>query len=203
MMTRAELKAAILESSPSEFCRRYLFDQDVWIFEPGSEMNLRGTYHDLKYAISNCIDIAPNNVAIVGSGKMGFSLNPSKSDLLPPFNNNSDIDLVIVSPSIFNEAWRDLRTAYLAGHTQLRDLFRDSIFVRFLVLNDKIKTPSTYLRDTLLKVTEMKRVLQLEVRLKRQINYRVYADWGDVEAYHAHSAGILQRLLQGPRGDAI
>ena len=43
---------------------------------------------------------------MIGSAKLGFSISPLK--LWEPFNDESDIDMVIISDRIFYKLWREL-----------------------------------------------------------------------------------------------
>ena len=53
-------------------------------------------------------EIEFNDVLIVGSGKLGFSIKPSRR--FESFNNDSDIDIAIVSTPLFERVWQE---AYL------------------------------------------------------------------------------------------
>jgi hypothetical protein len=45
---------------------------------------------------------------MVGSAKLGFSLSPEH--LWRPFNDESDIDMALISPTIFDDFWMQLYT---------------------------------------------------------------------------------------------
>lgn len=61
---------------------------------------------EIKFSIANKFKIHPNEVIITGSGKLGFSIAPQK--LFNEFNENSDIDVAIISNNVFDEFWSDL-----------------------------------------------------------------------------------------------
>ncbi len=61
---------------------------------------------EIKFSIANKFKIHPNEVIITGSGKLGFSIAPQK--LFNDFNENSDIDVAIISNNVFDEFWSDL-----------------------------------------------------------------------------------------------
>lgn len=63
-------------------------------------------YIDLKLACSKNFKINPNEVMMVGSAKLGFSISPEK--LWKPCGDDSDIDVVLISETLFEEYWRDL-----------------------------------------------------------------------------------------------
>jgi hypothetical protein len=60
-------------------------------------------YFLLKAEIAEYFKIHPSQVLMVGSGKMGFSIVPNKR--YRQFNNDSDIDMAIVCPSLFDNIW--------------------------------------------------------------------------------------------------
>src|SRR6266436_3510183 len=47
-----------------------------------------------------------DNTILVGSGRLGFSLNPEH--LLRSFGQASDLDVVIVSSDVFDDTWTEL-----------------------------------------------------------------------------------------------
>ena len=61
-------------------------------------------YFDLRSEIAEHFQLHPNEVLVVGSAKLGFSLAPDK--LYRPFCDESDIDVVIVSSRLFDEIWK-------------------------------------------------------------------------------------------------
>ena len=60
-------------------------------------------YFDLRSEIANCFELHPNEVLVVGSAKLGFSVAPNKRYC--PFRDVSDIDVVLVSAKLFDEIW--------------------------------------------------------------------------------------------------
>ena len=86
------------------------------------------TYFKLKSEIANKFGIHPTEVVIVGSGKLGFSIAPNKRFL--PFGDNSDIDIAIISPTLFDRIWIDVfdywkEISYWPGEREFREyLFR-------------------------------------------------------------------------------
>ncbi|KKC98748.1 hypothetical protein [Photobacterium halotolerans] len=201
-LEKTELKKLILEKTPLEFCRQHLFDQNVYLFENSEELGVRGSYHNFKCEIANALETSPNNVAIVGSGKFGYSMNPTKT-LLKSFNHSSDIDLVIACPQTFDKIWKQLRKAYYSNQTDVRKNHADDIFSKFIVVNNKMEYQSSHLRETISMLDEMKKNISRAFRIKRVINYRIYANWLDVEDYHEFGVGLLKNVLNGPRGDEI
>lgn len=69
-------------------------------------------YTQLRRLISEKFEVDPLHVYMVGSGKLGFSIKPSRR--YGDFNDQSDIDLAIISPMLFEKVWK---AAYLYSKT--------------------------------------------------------------------------------------
>lgn len=61
-------------------------------------------YFDLRSEIANKYEVHPNEVLVVGSSKLGFSVAPTKR--YRHFTDTSDIDVVIVSSGLFDQMWK-------------------------------------------------------------------------------------------------
>ena len=70
-------------------------------------------YFDLRSEIAERFQLHPNEVLVVGSAKLGFSIAPDK--LYRPFCDESDIDVVIVSSRLFDEIWEAAFSYSLGG----------------------------------------------------------------------------------------
>ncbi|MFN2413626.1 MAG: hypothetical protein ABR603_00640 [Pyrinomonadaceae bacterium] len=53
--------------------------------------------------LTSRLPITAENIAVVGSAKLGFSLNPD--GYFNPFSDESDIDVVVVNETLFDEIW--------------------------------------------------------------------------------------------------
>jgi hypothetical protein len=72
-----------------------------YVFE-GDEIK----YFHLKKIIANHFNLHQNEVIMIGSAKLGFSIKPKQK--YQPFNDESDIDMVLISEKIFNKFWDEL-----------------------------------------------------------------------------------------------
>jgi hypothetical protein len=70
----------------------YLDDEDKYFF--------------LKQKVANFFKVSTKKVVMVGSAKLGFSIAPKK--IWNDFNEESDIDIVVISETIFDEYWQEL-----------------------------------------------------------------------------------------------
>jgi hypothetical protein len=99
-------------------------------------------YFNLKAAVAEKFEIHPNEVIVVGSTKLGFSIVPEKR--YRPFGDSSDIDVAIVSPMLFDRVWREV-FAYLDAASSWRnqDTFA-RYFVRGWVRPDKLPSVPSF-----------------------------------------------------------
>ena len=63
-------------------------------------------YFDLRSEVADHFGLHPNEVLVVGSTKLGFSVVPNKQYRL--FRDTSDIDVALVSSRLFDEFWEQV-----------------------------------------------------------------------------------------------
>lgn len=80
----------------SKIVRKYIFDGQCHALNQDQHL-------DLKTKICDKFKIEFNNVIVVGSGKLGFSIKTAKR--YQPFGEESDIDVAIVSMPLFQKVW--------------------------------------------------------------------------------------------------
>jgi len=85
-------------------------------------------YFDLKREIAANFSEHYNNIHMIGSAKLGFSIAPTK--LWKPFTIESDIDIVIVSTKLFENLWRNVHEFNIGLTDRKKD--EDIRFKRFL-----------------------------------------------------------------------
>lgn len=73
---------------------------------PHAFAKLPAEYDNFKTQLSHALKIAATHIVVVGSGRFGFSLAPYKFGR--PFNEKSDLDVVIVDATLFDTAWLEL-----------------------------------------------------------------------------------------------
>ncbi len=81
---------------------------DPFAFGEGS-----GVFREISLLASEQFGLDPNGIFCVGSGAVGYSINPNKmvEGELKGFGRGSDIDLVLISEVHFEQSWRHLRKA--------------------------------------------------------------------------------------------
>ncbi|MDJ0729943.1 MAG: hypothetical protein QNJ33_08120 [Crocosphaera sp.] len=76
-----------------DFCRKYLIHGIPYIFTDNQD-----NYYEFRKRIANQFDINFYEIYITGSAKLGFSPFKEKK-----FNYNSDIDVAIISPQLYEK----------------------------------------------------------------------------------------------------
>lgn len=93
-----EFKSDLLILSDEQIVRKHILN--------GSCHALNDDMHfKLKERICDHFNIEFNEVILVGSGKLGFSIKPNKR--YHPFGDESDIDVAVVSTDLFTKIWQD------------------------------------------------------------------------------------------------
>ncbi|ELI8201593.1 hypothetical protein RSF60_000724 [Yersinia enterocolitica] len=191
-----KFKDALLKESISYVYRKYLLGHEVWFFrEKLSLDNHAVIYEDLKIYMSEQLGIHVNNIAIVGSAKLGFSLTPTDSKLFSEFSEDSDIDIVVVSPELFKKSWSAFLELNQKGYLPSYAAVAKNIFKHFVSLKD-IDPRSDFLREWTGKIEPCKKDLQTLFSIPHDINYRIYDSWEDVERYHTLGLNCIKEKIE-------
>jgi len=176
-------------------------DMIPYVFEP--EPDKWNTFRDF---VSAELGVARNDIRIVGSGRLGFSMKPRMK--LKSFSDKSDIDVVIVNSAMFDWLWLALlRAAYprfpltqtLGGWLRKR---RNEIYTGWL-------TPLEIRLDLTIHGAKAKPVVefnarwfntlklasQIPPRRHEDVSGRLYRSWEHAELYHLQSLAALRRSL--------
>lgn len=102
-MEREAIIEALKTGNVPRFIEEFLFDRIPYIFA-----NDRTLFVGWKRSLASALDVDPACLTLVGSAAVGLSLSPLKN--FKPFDQNSDIDVAVVSAYHFTVGWRYLRT---------------------------------------------------------------------------------------------
>ncbi|MGA3085596.1 MAG: hypothetical protein ABSE95_12515 [Thermodesulfobacteriota bacterium] len=115
-----EFRAHLIDKQPIEVVQICLFDSPPYCFADNPFL-----FQTFRKEICDKFEIHPQNFTIVGSAKLGFSLNPEK--IGQPFTDGSDIDVVLVSEELFQNLWVQLiefqRTVLFTLDSNIRQKF--------------------------------------------------------------------------------
>lgn len=92
-------KKDLTHLNDTEMVNKYYLSGTAYIFDDNHQYRLRQTVADF-------FSIDYTNVFIVGSAKLGFSIKSARR--FKPFSDRSDIDIVLVCTSLFEEIWREV-----------------------------------------------------------------------------------------------
>ena len=101
--------------------RKYIVNGSCFVLSDDLQLQLRTE-------IANKYNLHPNEVLIVGSGKLGFSIAPKKR--YRHFCDSSDIDVAVVSKVLFDQLWEKVH--YYFEHGGYWERFTFSEFKNYL-----------------------------------------------------------------------
>ena len=182
----------ILNLGERDFIIKYLLESENWYFGQNQNDSVP-SMERLKEILSRHIGIAYNSILMVGSGKIGFSLSPHKP--LKEFDDDSDIDIAIVSNRLFCNIWDEIRRASQNAFIPYYGEISNSIFKGYI--NEKkfceIDSARTYWNQTIDKANKE---IGENLRIYNTINYRIYRSWEDLEEYHLKGMSRLKGILK-------
>ena len=154
-------------------------------------------YDLLRTRLGNALNLSANDMTVVGSGRIGFSLDPEKYGT--PFLPESDLDVVVVSDELFDIAWLDLLRlgrkyfSLQQGVKSWIDTHKtNNIYFGFIIpdrLPGAVAISPAWFR--------IFKGLALNPSLAgRDVNGRLYRTWDHV---HVHQLYSLRKIRQGLR----
>lgn len=183
-MTDNTIQEHLRNLMPDTFASKYIFESIPHLFAGSID-----SYISWKSELGRQIDVDPRAIEIIGSARIGISLNPDKA--LKPFGARSDVDVAVVSFHHFELAWRHMRTMTTANRASLtrrqREALRDH--------TERLIYWGTIATDRLLEILPFARVwvvalshmAGLDPTADRDINVRIYRDFESLRAYQLRS----------------
>lgn len=173
---------------PSLIAQKWVIDRTPHIF--GSDQNL---YVLWKSKLAEMIEVDGRAITLIGSASIGFSLNPDKN--YRKFDNESDIDVAIVSAHHFELAWHTVRNFGSLRHG-LTNLQRNSLddhrsrLIYWGTFDTKHLLPRLPFGKQWFEAFE-KMTAESPTR-DREINARIYRDFESLSAYHVNNLNTLR-----------
>ena len=183
---------------PDVVVQQYLIEGSSYFFDKFYP-NTKEEY-EFKKKIACALDVHIRDIAIVGSGKLGFSIKPDEShselysyyDFDHKINNKisetpSDIDVAIISSDLFDKQLKKLyhhTAGYKSGYENrnsfgkyiLKGWLRPDFLPSQYAISDDIKDVLT----------------ELKQKHNRKINIGIYKSWFFFENYHKDSIYSIQ-----------
>lgn len=196
--TLEQIKQDLIDYDSKQFYMKHIVRTDNWYFEnvlniPPEEIIKASD--DFKMIVSEALGVSFNSVMMVGSGKIGYSLAPSKKfksfTLNPTGENKSDIDIAVISQPIFEKFWKEFRLGYNVANKHAyryisREIYRGYINERNINEVDRCRI---IWRDISNAST---RNLKQSLYFKHDISYRIYRSWEDFEDYNIETINELK-----------
>jgi hypothetical protein len=191
-----EFKIDCVRLEITDIVQKYLIDGNSYFFE---QFDL--DEYEFKKEIAHSLGVHIRDIAIVGSGKLGFSLKPDDTE--PSFfpfkefddGRISDLDVAIVSEKLFNIQLQNLFE--FTGHYTNHDLWSkptDRKSLALYVLKGWIKpefVPGGY--EITEKISQFQTTYQM--RFGREINIGIYHSLYYFENYHKKNVENIQLNL--------
>ena len=171
-----------LSTCPKEYVvSKWIIDVVPALFDGDKELYLK-----TKLDIASGLMIDTSSVIFVGSSCLGFSMNPNKDFKM--FDEESDIDIAIISNHYFNEAWRWLR---MQDPSLLNDkekhsykAHRNYYIFDGTIATDKILHLLPFGPQWLNVIGKLR---NNPVFQNKELNFRLYQDHKSLIDYHVHN----------------
>lgn len=201
-MTPDEFQKLASKHSSVELLKPCLHDDVTpYVFTP--EPTKWDTFRDV---LVSRLQVSRENIRVVGSARFGFSLKPWNN--LRSFSDTSDIDVIIVSSSMFDHLWLALLNAAYPRPPVIQKLGgwratrRNEVYTGWL-------TPLEIHLDARIFGSKAKPVLEFNTRWfnsfkeasrhpprrHKDVNGRLYRTWEHAELYHLDSLAALRKSL--------
>lgn len=178
------------EFDPVDIVRKHLIYGEPFFYKDSLDQ-----YYNLKDHVARQFDTHPHNVIMVGSAKLGFSIAPQK--LWQAFHDESDIDIVIISESVFTKYWSRLflfneNTSHDKREAEQYAKFKDYFF-RGWIRPDlfSYKYPDKNQWFDFFKESSLK------FGNGRKISCAIYYRFDFFEKYHANNIEQIRKLELG------
>lgn len=194
------IKSDLFGLSEEDFISKYFLSTKTWYFNnflgySNSESILRE--NELREHIKASFNLTNDDIFLVGSGKIGFSLRPDK--LFRPFliddrfGKPSDIDIAIISDEIYHDFWRLFRSAYAPQHSYSYRFISREIYRGYINERNIKEIPDCRKKWTPL-TRKLRKSLSNEFHFKHDVTYRIYRNKEDFFEY------VFQNLVNLKRG---
>lgn len=184
-----EHKKAAASDDCSTFVHQYILSTSPFAFRNSSR-----DYSAFRLEISQLLGVHSADICLVGSGQLGFSLNPNH--LLREFRTESDLDLVVVSSEIFDTTWRQLVSAQgsFTEESERRRLTKtqESFFKGFL-RHDKLPLSTPLARDWFPKLAGP---FNTEVAKRHEVKAFLFKSWWHVVGHYSIGVAQVQPKLR-------
>ena len=185
---RDEFLSELLNSPPELVASLWILDKVPYPFKENKKQ-----YANWRHKLSSMIEVDSSEIVIIGSGAFGISLNPYKNYRF--YDDDSDIDVAIISEYFFNTSWRYLRNLGTDIHSMppaAKQSVKDHVnkYVYWgTIATDKILPYLPFGSQWSIALQEMSKI---EPTKNRNIKARIYKDFESLRAYQVNNLKKLR-----------
>lgn len=201
-MTIEILKSDLITKTNREIYLEYLQGNDTWYFKEFLKVNEPSKeFERFKRFVATSLEVNFNDIGLVGSGKLGFSMAPDKDfrDFCIEHEDPkliSDLDLVVVSRRYYHKFWNAYLDLYndntnIGGYKEVSN----NVFRKFISIK-KPKPMHDFFKEWIAKSEQFNKDYQTLFGIKHEINYRIYESWEAVEMYHIKGIKELKNKIK-------
>lgn len=158
-------------------------------------------FDEFRRVASKGLGIGANGIYCLGSGAIGWSLNPEKmvDNDLKSFDDESDLDIAFISETHFESAWRELRAAeqqWLARRTSTKGQqegldFQRRKFFDGAILGNKVSKLG-FRSEWISTLPALRGIARDAVGRALPLNFFIYRDYWSVHNSVAKSLYVCQ-----------
>lgn len=184
-------KEEIINTNISFITSKWIIEKIPFLFEDDLEK-----YIKWKEILAEKIGVDSRAIVITGSASVGFSLNPDKN--LRDFNDESDVDVAIISQHYFDMSWHFLRNLgtklYLYNPKEKNSIadHRERLIYWGTIATDRIIQILPFGEKWVTALSEMSKI---SPTIDRDINIRIYKDFEALRAYHVNNLKTIKDKL--------
>lgn len=184
-------KQTIRDTPPDRFVCRYLESASPFIFGSNREQ-----WFDWRRKLAEGLGVDAPGLILTGSSALGYSLNPRKG--FRAFGASSDIDVAVVSQHHFDIGWRWLRRSRSRDLSLFPDMrtiveaHRSNYIYWGTIATDKILPLLPFAKPWREALDAMSKIAPTK---SREINVRIYCDFGALRGYQINGLRTLQNSL--------
>lgn len=198
-MTKTEFEQIIESNNIDSILDDYLFKGLPFYFR-----NIPEIHKQMIKALARGLGVPSSDICVVGSARFGFSLSPFSYGR--PLNKYSDIDIVVVSATLFDPSWVDLLTTrrtpwfklrsktqtYISEHREKHHIYNGWMYPHLVAEALEIGTRWVVAFNALSRIPELSSVT---------IGGRLYRTWDHVRVYHRRGLRKIREQVIRNRND--
>ena len=198
-MDKIEMRRRVLELNTNEdykqLATQMLAVSVPWFFSDKYKECAQQKYTEFKIYIAEKFRVNATEITLAGSAWFGFSLSPKKN--YRDFNEDSDIEIVIISERLFDLFWdcylKELIEGRLGGDVYTN--LSKNTFKRFVdyEADNPLHIKQSFYKDFQKQINGYAKDLQVNFDFPSRIGYRIYKSCEDYKLGIIHNLRDLRR----------